>query len=161
MCSINYHYWKTISYPQLNTHQLPSTLALTLYNPGWVSAPTVWPYIHHIIKVDSRDYPLILITLSKVTFFVMYTDDNMFAIVCEYQLYIIMCMSVVIYSGQEWLSSSYCSGVTLPHPFAVPCHSGNQPAHMSIDKRQSTKSLMSWEEITELCGPESLNLPKL
>jgi len=31
------------------------------------------PHTHHIIKLDSRDYPLMLKTLSKVTVFIMYT----------------------------------------------------------------------------------------
>jgi hypothetical protein len=71
------------------------------------------------------------------------------------------CAFLLYTQGRNDSVHLYCSCVTLPTPFAVPSYSGSWPAHMSIDKRWSTKGLMSWEEITDLCAPESLNLIKL
>jgi len=56
----------------MNTHHLPSTLILAYYNTGWVPISAVWPHTH-IIKLDSRDYLLMLKTLSKITVFIRYT----------------------------------------------------------------------------------------
>ena len=104
------HYWKTISNPQLNSHRWPSTLPLAFYSPGCVSVPTVCPPPHtHTHTSRNKTWFRSLSTDNKNTFqghsiYHVHNLYNMFAIVCGYQLYIILCMSVV-YSGKEWLSS--------------------------------------------------------